>query len=289
MTIDERYQSDVEAILSHRYDLGYDFWTTADKRLQKGSPFTIFEGVQYLLELGVTPDEPVLKHSADLIFSVWQPDGKFKVYPEGTIYPCHTAVAAQTLCQLGYASDDRLNLTFKHLLGIQHSDGGWRCSKFLYGHGPETEHSNPGPTLGALNAFRFSEEMKCEAALDRAVDFLLDHWNIRTPIGPCHYGIGSLFMQVEYPFRSYNLFNYVYVLSFYDRARGAQCFHEALQALEAKLVNGQIVVERVVPKLAILNFCKKGAPSELATRRYREILNNLRAKPYPHQAGLTRF
>lgn len=83
-------------------------------------------------------------------------------------------------------------------------------------------------------------------------------------------------MQVEYPFRSYNLFNYVYVLSFYEKARVDQRFLEAFHALESKLVDGQIVVERAVPKLANLNFCKKGAPSELATRRYREILANLK-------------
>ncbi|GGG06811.1 hypothetical protein [Paenibacillus aceti] len=50
---------------------------------------------------------------------------------------------------------------------------------------------------------------------------------------------------------------------------------EALEALESKLVDGQIVVERVVPKLAKLFFCKKGQPSSLATMRYREILKNL--------------
>jgi len=36
-----------------------------------------------------------------------------------------------------------------------------------------------------------------------------------------------------------------------------------------------IVVERLVPKLAGLTFCKKGQPSELATKRYHEILRNL--------------
>jgi len=46
--------------------------------------------------------------------------------------------------------------------------------------------------------------------------------------------------------------------------------------LESKLVDGQIVVERVVPKLAGFSFCKKGQPSELATLRYHEILRNLR-------------
>jgi len=131
------------------------------------------------------------------------------------------------------------------------------------------------PTLIALDLFRFTDYLNKESALDRAVDFLLDHWTIRKPIGPCHYGIGSLFMQVEYPFRTYNLFVYVYVLSFCNQAKNDKRFLEALESLESKLVDGQIVVERVVPKLAGLSFCKKGRPSELATKRYHEILRNL--------------
>jgi hypothetical protein len=82
-------------------------------------------------------------------------------------------------------------------------------------------------------------------------------------------------MQVEYPFRNYNLFVYVYVLSFYDRAKKDDRFLEALRAFKSKMVDGQIVVERIVPKLAKFSFCKKGEPSVLATRRYQEILRNL--------------
>jgi len=104
------------------------------------------------------------------------------------------------------------------------------------------------------------------------------HWTIRKPISPCHYGMGSLFMQVEYPFRGYNLFYYVYVLSFYQYARQDERFLEALRELEAKTVDGMIRVERVVPKLARLSFCKKGQISTLATKRYKEILNNMEKK-----------
>ena len=85
-------------------------------------------------------------------------------------------------------------------------------------------------------------------------------------------------MQVEYPFYNYNLFVYVYVLSFYDRAKEDNRFLEALKALESKMVDGQIVVERIVPKLAKFSFCKKGEPSALATIRYHEILKNLGIK-----------
>lgn len=275
MAIEARDRADAVAILSHRHDNGADLWTTPDKRLLKGAPFSSLEAPLFLLELGMEPEEPALKDAARLFLDAWQEDGRFKVYPSGGIYPCHTVHAADLLCHMGYAQDARLQKTFGHLFEIQQPDGGWRCNKFSFGRGPETEYSNPFPTLTALSAFRFSNYLNSEPRLDRAVDFLLEHWTIRRPIGPCHYGMGTLFMQVEYPFRNYNLFLYTYILSFYNRAKADPRFLEALSALEAKMVDGQVVVERVVPKLAGLSFCKKGRPSELATRRYHEILANI--------------
>ncbi len=275
MAIEKQYFSDFEEILSHRYDNGADYWTTPDKRLIKGAPFSTLECILYLLDLGLEQSEPLLKECADLIFSVWKEDGSFKLYPQGSIYPCHTIHAVNVLCHMGYAFDDRLQKTFQHLFNTQYTDGGWRCNKFSFGRGPETEYSNPLPTLIALSAFRFSDYLNKEPALDKAVEFLLNHWTIRKPIGPCHYGIGTLFLQLEYPFRNYNLFMYVYVLSFCNRAKEDKRFLQAFDMLESKLVDEQIIVERVVPKLAKLSFCKKGMPSILATKRYHEILQNL--------------
>lgn len=275
MPVQTKYLSDIEAILSHRCDHGADFWTTPDKRLLKGSPFSAYNSALMLLELGMEPTDPILVEVADLFFSTWREDGRFKLYPNGGILPCHTAPAAYLLCRMGYAQDERIQKTLIHLLKIQYHDGGLRCNKFSFGHGPETEYSNPWPTLTALNAFRFTDYLNHEPALDSAVEFLLEHWVIKKPIGPCHYGIGTLFMQAEYPFGNYNLFQYVYVLSFYNRAKKDKRFLETLEALQARLVNGQVVVERVVPKLAKLSFCQKGQPSELATMRYQEILRNL--------------
>lgn len=276
MAIAEKYQADADVILSHLQDNGGELWTTPDRRLLKGAPFSALESPLFLLELGMSPDDPILKAAADLFFSVWREDGRFQVAPKGGIYPCQTIHAADLLCRLGYASDKRMQKTLRHLLETQYRDGGWRCNKFSYGRGPETESSNPFPTLIALDAFRFTGFLNQEPALEKAAEFLLSHWETRKPLGPCHYGIGTLFMQVEYPFRSYNLFLYVYVLSFYSRAKEDERFWEAFRTLESKTVNGQIIVERVVPKLASLNFCKKGLPSGLATARYQEILRNLK-------------
>ncbi len=275
MAIDEKYLSDAEAILSRRYDNGADYWTTPDRRLIKGSPFSAYSSAMMLLELGMEPDNPVLKGVADLFFAAACDDGRFKLYPTGAIYPCHTVIGAHLLCAFGYTEDERVKRTLEYLLETQYADGGWRCNKFSFGRGPETEYSNPFPTLLALDAFRYTAYLNREPKLDAAVEFLLNHWTLKMPIGPCHYGIGTLFMQVQYPFGNYNLFNYVYVLSFYEKAKKDNRFLEAFEALKSKLVNGMIVVERNVPKLSKLQFCKKNAPSELATVRFKEILKNL--------------
>ena len=275
MAVENKYQNDVDIVLSHRHDLGADFWTTLDKRLAKGSPFSCMDSALMLLELGMEPSDPILREVAELFFSIWKKDGRFKLYPTGGILPCHTAYAANLMCRLGYVEDERIQTTLRHFLDTPYTDGGWRCNKFSYGRGPETEYSNPLPTLNALDAFRHSAYLNNEPKLDKAVEFLLAHWRIRTPIGPCQYGMGSRFMQVEYPLWGYSLFQYVYVLSFYDAAKKDERFLEAHHALQDKLVDGVIIVERSVPKLAKLKFCRKGQPSELATKRYNEILTNI--------------
>ena len=275
MAVKSKYQADVDEILSHRYDGGADYWTTPDNRLLKGSPYSAYGSALMLLELGMEPTEPVLKAVSDLFFKTWRKDGRFKVYPKGGILPCHTAYIANLLCRMGCQSDERIQKTFQYFFETPYMDGGWRCNKFSFGRGPETDYSNPLPTLNILDAFRFSDYLNKEPTLDKAVEFLLEHWQIKKPIGPCQYGIGTRFMQVEYPLWYYNLFQYVYVLSFYNIAKTDARFLKALKALQDKLVNGMIVVERNVPKLSKLTFCKKGQPSELATIRYQEILLNV--------------
>lgn len=276
MAVALQYKADVDAILATRRDNGADFWATPDHRLSKGSPFSTLEAPALLMELGVDPSEEVLRGAAELLLSAWREDGRFRLSPSGAIYPCHTINAARVLSLLGYAADDRLHRTFDHLLGTLHDDGGWRCRKFSFGRGPETELSNPGPTLAALDALRIAG--LADSAPAGAVEVLLSHWVSRAPLGPCHFGIGTLFLQVEYPFGSYNLFHYVHVLSYYDQARHDPRFREALAVLQSKLVDGRIVVERVHRRLADLTFCRKGEPTELGTARYEEILANLGAR-----------
>ena len=243
---------------------------------EPGGPFSTLESLLILSELRAPKSHEAVRGAARLLLNACRDDGRFQVAPKGSIYPCHTAIAAAALCRFGYAGEPRVQRMLDHLLDIRYDDGGWRCRKFSGGRGPETEFSNPGITLFALDAFRFTKQGTETTALDRAVETLLDHWTVRIPTGPCHFGIGTLFMQVEYPFLRYNLFYYTHVLSFYERARKDDRYGEALEMLKSKLdQRGRLVVERPNRKLAKFLFCRKGEPSELATKRYQEIVTNM--------------
>ncbi len=274
--VNKKYIPDVDAVLARRHDNGADYWASSDGRLGVGDPFSTLTCLVILHELKVARSHEAIRGALQLIRGARRDDGRYRLAPSGTLYPCYTAAAARVLCRFGQARDQRLQQTLVHLLETQHSDGGWRCKKFSYGRGPETEFSNPGVTLSVLDVFRFTEHVNKNPCLDRAVESLLDHWVVRRPMGPCHFGIGTLFMQVEYPFLRYNLFYYVYVLSVYDHAKDDHRYLEALGLLESKLdARGRVVVERPNRKLSNLSFCAKGRPSELATARYREIVKNL--------------
>ena len=112
MEFDNEHKDDIQEILSHRHDLGADYWTTPDNRLIKGSPFSAYDCALMLLELGVNPANSILKAVADLFFDTWKNDGRFKLYPTGGILPCHTARAAYLLCRMGYQSDERIQQTY---------------------------------------------------------------------------------------------------------------------------------------------------------------------------------
>lgn len=68
MSVEQQYLADVDAILAHRHDNGADLWATEDKRLLKGSPFSTFDSVLYLLELGMEPDEPISQRGGESNF-----------------------------------------------------------------------------------------------------------------------------------------------------------------------------------------------------------------------------
>ena len=266
---------DLDLVLGSRHANGADFWATADGKLGIEGPLSTVTALQLLAELRVPSRHEAVAGAAALVLATVGDDGRARLAPHGQILPCHTARAAAALCGLGFADDQRVNAMLAYLAGHRYDDGGWRCNRFPYGRGPSTEFSNPGVTLLALDALRWTDA-RHDSALDSAVETLLDHWTVRVPTGPCAFGIGSRFLQVEYPFLRYNLFYYVHVLSFYPKATTDARFAEALAALSRKLDDaGQLVVERPHRGLGELSICRQGEASVAATARYREIVERV--------------
>lgn len=89
-------------------------------------------------------------------------------------------VSLRNLCVLGYAEDQRLLKTFDYFISTQQEDRGWKCNKYSFGRGPETEHSTPMTTLTLLDAFRYSPFGKNQAVIHPAIEFLLTHWRLKS-------------------------------------------------------------------------------------------------------------
>ncbi len=269
-----RHEDDVAAILARRHDNGADYWATPDARIYVGNPFSTLAALGMLHELGVDASHEAVSGGLQLVLEARREDGRIRLGSKAPLYPCYTAEAARILCRFGH--EGAVEPTLAYLLENTHDSGGWRCSFTRFGRGPETECASPGATLYALDVLRFFPAMRAgRPETDQAVALLLEHWETRTPIGPCHHGIGSLFMQLEYPFLRYNLFYYVYVLSFFERAHADARFREALEVLRAKLdEEGRVVVERPHRDLKDLRFCARGEPSVPGTARWAEIRSN---------------
>ena len=269
--------ADVDRILARRNNNGGDFWASHDGRIYVGNPYSTISSLGMLHELDVGSDHEAVQGGLALILDACREDGRIRVAPKAPMYPCYTAEAARVMCRFGLTQHEALLRTVAYLVDNVHETGGWRCNFTRLGRGPETEVANPGATLNALDVLRFYPEyLSGVEAVDRAVESLLDHWDVRKPIGPCHWGIGTLFMQVEFPFLRYNLFFYVYVLSFFERAQRDPRYQAALAALESKLnEDGEVVVERPHRGLKGLELCAKGRASVPATARYRELRRNL--------------
>ncbi len=275
MKLKDKYKNDIAFIMSKRHVNGGDLWMGEDNNLGKGSPFSTKDVSIILMELGFTKKDLIVKDIAKIIFEHQQPDGRFKISKSGAIYPCHTIGCLRVLCNLGYAKDKKLKITFEHLFSTQEEDGGWKCNKFSFGKGPDTNYSNPGPTLEALDAFRFIDTTNRKEQINKALEFLLRHWDLKKPIGPCLFGIGTLFNKTEFPFFRYNIFYYTYVLSFYKKANSNKRFKEVYKILESKLQNGKMIVENPNRQLATMDLCFKDHTSDLATKRFNVIKNNI--------------
>jgi hypothetical protein len=272
------WAQEIQSILELERVNGGRFWSRADGNIHAPAGFSTLLVVNVLGELGATStSDPLIAEAVEFLFGHQSDDGAFQYARTSSKLACIAGQALAGLGRLGIGSDERAEAGYRWLLQGQWVDGGWRCPMVKLGTSAEADASNPGATLFVLDAFRFRRSTPAEVKqLHAAVESLLGHWETRTPLGPCQFGIGSRFLRVEYPFWRYNLFYYVYVLSHYPRAREDARFGDALDRLAAHVSDaGEMIVDAPPREWRTYSFARKGEASEPATKRWRQIQTNL--------------
>jgi hypothetical protein len=267
--------NEIDDIIHSHMINGGPFWSRHDGDIHAPAGFSTIDVLNTLGDIGVHyTDYDVVRDAINFVFNLYDDKGRFKYAPKSAKLPCLTARIITAFARLGYIDDNRIQACYQYFFRTQQSDGGWRCPGVKIGKSKETDASNPGTTLYVLDAFRFLRiNASEEAQLDKAVQFLLQHWETRLPLGPCNFGIGSRFKSIEYPFLRYNLFYYVYVLSKYSSARTDVRYIEALEELLKKSPNNQITPETPHNAWSSYSFAQKGTYSVPATKRLLEIIS----------------
>jgi hypothetical protein len=255
---------------------GGTVWDRKDGNIYAPIGFSTIDVLSVLGDIGIKYSEnSTIKDAVGKMMSFYdEKKGMFQYIQKGSKLPCITAKIINTLDKLEYRNSILEN-SFRYFMETQCDDGGWRCATVKIGKSDSTDASNPGTTLYVLDAYKNRKSLKEEKEkLDKAVLFLLQHWDTKKPLGPCEFGIGTQFMKTEYPFIRYNLFYYLYVLSFYEKAKKDKRFKEALKELKAKEIENGINIEH--PNKNWISLLFNGSNQcDLANKKYKQLIENI--------------
>jgi hypothetical protein len=215
---------------------GGKVWDRKDGNIYATMGFSTIDVISVLGDIGIKYSEnKTVKEAVEKMMDYYDDQkGMFQYVQKGSKLPCVTAKIINALENIGYHSSILEN-SYKYFMNTQCKDGGWCCATVKLGKSESTDASNPGTTLYVLQAYKNRKKSKEKSRkFDNAVLFLLKHWETKKPLGPCEFGIGTQFMRTEYPFIRYNLFYYLYVLSFYEKVKKDKRFKEALRELKKR-------------------------------------------------------
>lgn len=271
--METQWEPEIQSVLARNTENGAALWAREDGDIHAPAGFSTIDVLTALGDMGATIDRfPLLKEAVTFIKGYQNDDGSFRYGVRKSRLPCITARVLAAFGRIGVPLDGDLRGSYAFLLGSQWHDGGWRCSTVKLGKSTETDLSNPGTTLFVLDAFRFwKKDKNTDDELQKAVGFLLDHWETRLPLGPCEFGIGSRFMKVEYPFRRYTLFYYVFVLAHYKCAIGDKRFRAAVDELFLRLRDDGLLLETVHKSWRDMAQMRQNQPSVLAGNHVKRI------------------
>jgi len=268
--------NEIDEITQRINSNGGMLWSRSDGNIYSPIGFSSIEVLNVFGDMGLRYNtHQTTKSLCDFIVTRFDnKSGLFSYSASSSKLPCVSAKILSSLFKVEYPHQEIFSIAANKLVTSQANDGGWRCSTVKIGKAPETDASNPGTTLYVLDFLRNFPEI-VDIVEEQSVNFLLNHWETKKPLGPCEFGIGSTFLKTEYPLIRYNILYYVFTLSHFDRAKNDSRFRNAVSVLLDKKEDGHLRIENPHKKWKPILFPDDRSFSEYSDNLVKEIERNL--------------
>ena len=232
----------------------------------------------FLSDLGFTADDLKLRQEIDAFLDTQSPDGTFitELGMQPTYY-CKSAILLSAIARMGYQDDERVKKYVRLMLSSQRLDGGWYCNpNHDIGAPLQHEPSCPQNNLNILLLLGQYEAFRNESRFNGAIDLLLKHWDMRnTGIQIVYFGVGRRYQSLCYPATRYGILRVLDAISLYPYSMTKASFHNMLNFVRHKAVDGKYRVEKPSP---YTNLEPRNEPSRLLTfiiNRIEKRVNNI--------------
>ena len=225
----------------------------------------------FLSDLGFSAADLDLEKEIDGFLDTQASDGTFITeYGMQPSYHCKSAILLSSIARMGYQNDEHVKAYVRLFLSSQRLDGGWYCNpNHDIGAPLQDEPSCPQENLNILLLLGQYDSYRNDPRFNGAIDLLLNHWAIRhTGARIVYFGVGRRYQKLLYPLPDMVFCGVLDAVSLYPYAIKKPAFHNMLDFVRQKAVDGRYPVE--VP-----GYYTNLEPREKASRLLTFIFNRI--------------
>jgi hypothetical protein len=200
----------------------------------------------FLADLGLTASDLNLNKEIEGFLATQSENGAY-ITENGMTpsYYCKSAILLSAIARMGYQNDAHLHKYVHLFLTSQRLDGGWYCNtNHDIGAALQHEPSCPQNNQNILLLLGQYAQYQNEPKFNGAIDLLLQHWEMRnTGIQIVYFGVGRRYQSLRYPAPRYGILRVLDVLSLFPYSFKRASFHNMLDFVHRKAVDGKYSVE----------------------------------------------
>ena len=219
----------------------------------------------FLADLGLKATDLSLNRQIEVFLDSQSAKGTFLTeFGMEPTYFCKSAILLSSLARLGYPDDVHVKKYIQLLLSSQRLDQGWYCNPdHDAGAILQDEPSCPQDNLNILLLLGQYTAYRGDPRFNGAIDLLLKHWEMRNlGVRIVYFGVGRRYQSLQYPATRYGILRVLDAISLFPFAWRQASFHNMLNFVRKKAVNGKYFVEMPSP---YTDLESEGGPSRLLT------------------------